>query len=250
MTKVLTPYENLERLPTAQPQNTSIMDSIMALAKDKDFDASKLQLMQQMFFTQQDREREAAFAKDFVSAQGEMPKIPKRGFNAHTKSKYEFLEDVVDFTTPVMEKWGFGISFGEYESAQPNCIGISATLFHKDGHTKDFKYDCPIDAVGTNNSRNKTDVHAKGSAISYGRRYLTKMIWNLSTGDDDDGNAANARLVQKITEEQVAELEALIQDVGADKKLFLQYLKCSSLSDIPAVKFKAAVEALEKKRGK
>lgn len=235
--------------PLAAASN-SIMEGIMLLAKDKDFDAGKLKLMQEMFFTQEDRNREAAFARDFVGAQGEMPKIPKRGFNQHTKSKYEFLEDVIDAITPVMSSHGFGLSFGEYDSKFDGCVGVSAILFHKDGHSKEFKYDCPLDAVGINNSRNKTDVHGKGSAISYGRRYLSKMIWNLSTGDDDDGNAAGGRIIQKITETQAADLDSLINEVGAKRDAFMSYFKIQSLSDLPAISYNKAVKLLIDKRKK
>ena len=44
------------------------------------------------------------------------------------------------------------------------------------------------EAMGT---VNKTKIHASGSTLSYGRRYLLKLIFNLTTVDelDDDGQS-------------------------------------------------------------
>ena len=53
-----------------------------------------------------------------------------------------------------------------------------------------------------------------------------------------------------ITPDQAANLEALIEKVGADRPKFLRWLKVSSLSDLPADKYHGAVKALESKRGK
>ncbi len=234
-------------------ESDSIMDNIMMFATHKDFDAEKLKIMQQMFFDKQDRERDAAFSRDFVLAQAELPKIPKRGAikdaGGKVTSRYELLEDIIDLTSPILSNYGFGMSFGEYSSELAGCIGISCTLFHRDGGKKEFKYDCPLDAVGKAGTRNKTDVHAKGSAVSYGRRYLCRMIWNLSTGDDDDGVAAG-KLIQKVSEEQVSILDAMIEEIGVKKHLVLELWKVGKLSDLPASGFENCVQALERRRAR
>ena len=39
-----------------------------------------------------------------------------------------------------------------------------------------------------------TKTHAVGSAMSYGVRYLLKLVFNVAVGeDDDDGNTASGR---------------------------------------------------------
>jgi hypothetical protein len=71
---------------------------------------------------------------------------------------------------------------------------------------------------------------------------------------DDDGNAAGRG--QTLNEKQVGDLEALIQEVGADQRRFLAYLRengcrCGdTLETIPASDFAAVVKALEAKRAK
>ena len=51
-----------------------------------------------------------------------------------------------------------------------------------------------------------------------------------------------------INDNQVADLDALISEVKADKAAFLKYYQIKNLAALPAAVFKDAVEALEKKR--
>jgi hypothetical protein len=51
----------------------------------------------------------------------------------------------------------------------------------------------PADGKGAKGGDVMTRTHAAGSAFSYGQRYLLKLIFNIATGEDDDGNAASAR---------------------------------------------------------
>lgn len=96
-----------------------------------------------------------------------------------------------------------------------------------------------------------TKTHAVGAGLSYGMRYLLKMIFNVAIGEDDrDGNDP----VLFITEEQALTINTLIQDTKADLAKFLRYLshrkgaEITSIREIPAAEFQNAVAALEKKR--
>ena len=52
----------------------------------------------------------------------------------------------------------------------------------------------PADGKGAQGRDVMTRTHATGSAVSYGRRYLLLMIFNIAVGgEDDDGNAAGKR---------------------------------------------------------
>jgi hypothetical protein len=51
----------------------------------------------------------------------------------------------------------------------------------------------PLDNVGMKGTANKTNVHATGATNSYARRYLTLMIWNLTTEDDIDAQKRPAK---------------------------------------------------------
>jgi hypothetical protein len=53
-----------------------------------------------------------------------------------------------------------------------------------------------------------------------------------------------------VTEQQVADLEALITEVNADRARFLKYIKVASLAQIPAANFATVVSLLESKRAR
>ena len=235
-------------------ESNNVMQMISTLMDNEHFDASKLEKMQEMFFKAQDREKQAAFMRDFVAAQGAMPAIMKRGFNSHTKSKYAKIDDIIEGISPVMEQFGFAMTFGTFQSAIEGHVGVSARLVHREGHFESYAYDSPFDNKGINGSVNKTNPHAVGSALAYGQRYLTSMIWNLLLTErviaDDDGNSAGGHLIQKITEEQVATLDAMIEEIGVKKHLVLELWKVEKLSDLPASGFENCVQALERRRAR
>ena len=56
-----------------------------------------------------------------------------------------------------------------------------------------FQIDMPIVTQGIRGQDMMTRTHATISAISYGKRALEVLMFNLAIGDDDDGNAASHR---------------------------------------------------------
>jgi len=65
-----------------------------------------------------------------------------------------------------------------------------AIVTHAAGHNKRHHIDLPPDDSGAKGNVNKTGVQAAGSTNAYARRYLSLMIFNVSTEDDNDGNTA------------------------------------------------------------
>lgn len=51
-----------------------------------------------------------------------------------------------------------------------------------------------------------------------------------------------------ITPQQSADIQALLDETGADKSRFLKYFHVNQLSDLPAKRYDTAVKMLEKKR--
>ena len=114
----------------------------------------------------------------------------------------------------------------------------------REGHSEETTMPLPLDTSGSKNA-----VQAVGSSTSYGKRYTAAALLNLtSRGEDDDGKASGAS--EPISEKQMAELQTLINELGADKIKFLAYMKVESLSELPAKRFKDAKAALEAKRAK
>lgn len=88
---------------------------------------------------------------------------------------------------------------------------------------------------------------APGKAVTYATKSALLKVLMLETGENDESRVEHTRTV---SEEQVDELEALIDEVSADRGKFLRYLKIASLEELPAKSFAAAKSALESKRSK
>lgn len=227
----------------------SYVDRILDLAANQDFDANKLEKMMDMQFRIETREAEKAFNRDLAIVQQTVPNIPKLARNNQTNSNYAKHEHIIQVITPILTQYGFSLSFTQDKSDFEKCIRIRATLSHRDGHSRnDYYVDVPIDDSGIKGSVNKTPTHAIGSSNSYGRRYLTCMILNLSTGDDYDGNAVKASDVICINDDQANTLYALIDETGSDKDKFLQYFKVGSIEELKTGQFNKAKQMLEAKR--
>ena len=54
--------------------------------------------------------------------------------------------------------------------------------------------------------------------------------------------------VERITEDQAANIESLITEVTANKEKFLAYFKIGAVEELAARDYKSAVKQLEKKR--
>jgi len=166
----------------------------------------RLQKLWEMQKDMQDREAVREYAAAMQRAQAAMPNIRKRGKNKQTNSQYALLEDINQQITPIYTREGFSLSFGTVRSELDGHVGIVCDVLHSAGHSRTYTYDAPIDDVGIKGEKNKTQTHGRGSAISYGQRYLVKMIFNLTIGgEDDDGNAAGENEAQRIARETAQE---------------------------------------------
>jgi hypothetical protein len=218
---------------------------IRSLAENPQVDVDKLKQIMEMQEHILDRNAEQAFNAAMVRAQDEMPTVPKDRKNTQTSSMYSAYETILKYCKPIYTKYGFSIMFYEGDAKHDGEIRIMADVMHEQGHTKTRYVDVPIDSSGIKGTVNKTNTHAKGSSVSYGRSYLMRMIFNIPTGDDDDGNAAS---VQYITESQAADLKSVCDELKIDMKKFLSYLRVESIEKIPVGKWDAACAAADLKR--
>lgn len=218
---------------------------IEKLAQNPDVDVDKMRQIMDMQEHILDRNAEQAFNAAMVRAQSEMPIVPKDKKNVQTNSNYSAYETILKVCKPIYTKYGFSVLFYEGDAKRETEIRIMADVMHEQGHTKTLYVDVPLDNVGIKGTVNKTGTHAKGSSVSYGRSYLMKMIFNIPTGNDDDGNAAGAKT---ITEAQVNILSAMITDnnLGETYKTnLLKWLKVETFDDLPATDFPKAKRAIE-----
>lgn len=217
---------------------------LIEMAIQQNADVEKLEKLMDLQERWDARQAEAAFNAALNRVQANLPTIEKDAANTQTKSKYSKLETVNAALVPVYAEQGFSISWGTDTSPVDGHIRVVGDLSHAHGHTRRYFLDVPLDNVGAQGNVNKTKVHATGSSVSYGRRYLTLMMFNASTYDDVDGNKHK----QTISEQQEADLQALIDEVKANVKAFLGYFKIKRIGELYAEHYQTAVKMLEAKR--
>lgn len=227
-----------------QSEGGALVAMVERLALSPDVDVEKLEKMLDMQERILDRNAAAEFAAAMTRVQAKIPAITKDAYNDQTRSHYATHEAIARDLKPIYTAEGFSISFGEGESPRADHVRIEGELMHSAGHRKMYHVDLPLDNAGIKGSVNKTGVHATGSSLMYGRRYLTLMIFDVATGDDNDGNQP----VEVITDEQVKVLEELIKETGVKRSGVLQWCQIELLSDMPAAKFTRVKEEIEARR--
>lgn len=235
---------------TTEPQEpttaTAIIQVIERAASNPDVDIEKMERLLGMQERILDRQAEADAAAAMTRVQAKLPTVARDARNSQTNSNYSRLETIAKAIRPVYTAEGFSLTFSQEDSPKEDHIRVVGILRHQSGYKERHHLDVPLDSAGIKGNVNKTPTHATGSTYSYGRRYLTCMIFDVATGDDDDGNAAGGQ--PPISEQQAADLRALIEEVGADEAKFLKYIKADSIEDIRARAYSACVKMLEAKR--
>jgi len=138
---------------------------------------------------------QSAFNAAMSEAQAEMRPVHADATNPQTRSRYASYEALDRALRPVYTKHGFGLSFDTGDAPSQEWVRVLCYVTHKGGHDRTYKADMPADGKGAKGGDVMTKTHAVGSAMSYGMRYLLKMIFNVAVGeDDDDGNTAGGKV--------------------------------------------------------
>lgn len=224
---------------------TSLMEVISRAARDPQTDVDKLERLMAMYERINERQGQQVFRDAMNAAQQEMRPISQDAANPQTRSKYASFAALDNRMRPIYTKHGFSISFDTADGAPQDHIRVVCKVAHKTGYCEAPHLDMPADGKGAKGGDVMTKTHATMAAVSYAKRGLLKMIFNIAEGEsDDDGNGAGGGT---ITQEQVNELADLIKAADVNLQKFLEYVGADHLSAIPANRFAQAKRALEKK---
>lgn len=178
------------------------------------------------------REDRKAYFSAMAKCQSEMTIVKKNKTNTHTKSSYADLAAIEAQAMPIVHHNGFTVSFQPDGTDKNGDLVIKWTVAHESGHIETGVGSFPLDNAGANGTKNKTGIQAFGSTATYGRRYLLCMLFNISTGDDNDGNA-EPKKEATISAAQYIELRDLLKKSGTDEAVFLKYYKVEHLQEMP-----------------
>lgn len=173
-------------------QQDGITALIARLATDPTADVGKLEKLLEMSDRVRLQQAEQAFNTAMSAAQMEMRPIATDADNPQTRSRYASYAQLDRALRPIYTKHGFGLSFNTEPSKTPDFVMVVCLASHAAGFSRKYHIDMPADGKGAKGGDVMTRTHATGSAVTYGMRYLLKMIFNVAVGDDrdDDGNAA------------------------------------------------------------
>jgi len=173
--------------------SSGILAVIERAARDPNVDIDKMERLILMQERVQSREAQTAYYADLAKMQPNLPIIDERGGikgrDGQVQSTYALWEDVNEAIRPTLAEHGFSLSFRV--SRAEGEIVVTGILAHHFGHREETTLALPTDTSGSKNA-----VQAVGSSTSYGKRYTAFALLNLTTtGEDDDGNKAGAKIV-------------------------------------------------------
>lgn len=226
--------------------NGALMAAIANAARDPNIDVEKMERLFAMHERMEAKQAETAFNTAMNEAQNGMGRISADRENTQTRSWYASYGALDRVLRPIYTQHGFALSFDTGDSP-PDMVRVLCRVSHSAGHTQTYHADMPADGKGAKGGDVMTKTHAAGSAMSYGMRYLLKMIFNVALGeDDDDGNGAGEPL-PRITADQAATIRDMLDVTGSDTRKFLNWLKADSIEAIAAQAYEAAIKALKAK---
>lgn len=222
----LTLQTNAPELLALAPTGDPITDMINRISSDPTASIETLERM----IALRDKDRldaaEREFNVAFANAQAGMPAVPKRG-KSHV-SNYALWEDVNARIIKVLSQHGLSISYTS--SFSDSSVIVKATLRHSMGHSISGEFNAPID---TNKATNGSQ--ARGSAMSYGKRYVTINLLSITTyGEDDDGFSIEASSATMETMEAIKSA-ATFEELAPIKTALMTDLK-SNKDDVIAMK--------------
>lgn len=185
-------------------QSPTPMEMIAAIARDPSIPVDRIAALIGLQERMEARDAEKQFNTDFAAAMMEMPRVAKRGRKDMGDKgciMYERYEDLDAAIRPVETAHGFARAFLSRPADGKAGVIMSLRLTHRAGHSITSERYCALDP-----GPGRNDTQAAGSGESYGRRYLTKAVWNIVTvGADDDADTADP-----ITTEQALNIRTML----------------------------------------
>lgn len=213
--------KNLSVVPM---ESTTLLQVISRAAADPSTDVEKMERLMQMYERIEGKRSETAFNDAMCDSQARMRPISADANNPQTRSKYASYGQLDKALRPIYTSNGFSLSFDTGSDAPEGFVKVLCYVSHKNGHSRTYHLDMPSDGKGAKGGDVMTKTHAVGSGMSYGMRYLLKMIFNVAVGEDDqDGNdpiPPDGRSVRWI---ELAEALASLDDYKIKKARVIEF---------------------------
>jgi hypothetical protein len=224
----------------------------MTLIQQANVSGASMEKMEQLFALQlrwEENEARKAYHRAVAAFKSETINIVKDKKVGYTNKDGTFtgythatLGNIVQTIIPIMGRHGLSHSW-DVEQKGGN-ISVTCQLSHELGHCTTVTME-----AGKDDSGKKNAIQQVASTITYLERYTLLAITGLATADqDDDAKESESPKIELVDDEQLANIDGLICETGADVEAFCKYMRVSAIADIPAAYYESAIRALEKKR--
>lgn len=239
------PGQQLATVPDGQPASAGMI----RLALQNNTDPDKLTKLFDLYERDMKNKAVAAFNAAMSAVQAEIPSIAASEFNKQTNSRYVSFEGLNKVIKPIYTKHGFSVSFDEGELNTAEWCRTVCEVSHKDGHSKTFHLDLPLDGKGIKGNSNMTAIHGRLSSDTYARVRLHVKIWNITVSDDVTDNDGNDATV--IDGKQIEKINTIIDKIREYHEFnfagFLKWLAVPSLDKLQKDQFDNAVAELNQR---
>lgn len=186
----------------------------------------------------------------YSAFKAECPPVQRRTENPQFKvtrdgrtenRRFASLEDIEATVREPLGRHGLSFQWSDAK-VDSGMLTLHCVVRHVGGHSESSAVSLPIDSKAGCSEQQKY-----GIVMTYAQRYsLIQALGLTSCDEDEDGNEPTG---ETITEDQAANLIALMDEVGVPRDTFLKWAKVGSVSDLPKSRHKEAVTRLEAKRG-
>ena len=178
--------------------------------------------------------------------QEECPPIPRSSETKFTTRggsevhyKYAGLEEILTTTREPLRREGFSLTFDA--ATQGPLMNVTGTLRHVNGHSEQSSF--PVPTASANPGMSEQQKFS--GALTFAKRSVIISLLGLIVTDPTDEADAHV-----ISDEQVANLRALIEETDTNEQRFLKWANAESIPEIRASRYEDAVRFLERKRNK
>lgn len=236
----------------AVSDTAALLQMIDRATRDPAVDVEKAQKLMDLYERVDNRNREQQFDISMNAAQRAMEQVRTDADNPSTKSRYASYAALDRAIRPMYTAHGFSISFNTREDAPADTVRVTCQVSHA-GYSRNYLLDIPADGKGARGGDVMTKTHATMAAVTYGKRGLLGMVFNIAVARDDDGNAAGTLALDEdqVTEllSTITEINLSLQNAGSDLHVDLdklcKRLKVSDIRSIPATKLPTVIGSLK-----
>ena len=214
-----------------------------AMSSSSDIDLGKMTQLMDMQTKWEEREAKKSFNKAMSAFKAECPSFLKtsKGHNY----MYADLGKIIEGVTPVLSKHGLFQSYDVSQDIKDDgqmVITVSCEITHKDGHSESVPLSSFPDDGGKMNS-----IQRIASATTYLRRQTLVLILGLSVIDIDDDGVNAVSETGTVTEEQILNIQAVFDETKIKKEPVLNWLKVTSIDEIPAKRYAEVINNIRAK---